>query len=252
MKLKERLKANTLSIGSWVTIGHHSIVEIMASAGFDWLVIDMEHSAISLAKAQELIMVIQSKNMAALVRVGANDELIIKQIMDAGADGVVVPMINTKEDAEKAVKSVQYPPGGNRGVGLARAQEYGIGFDEYKEWLKNNSIIIVQIEHKDAVENIDEIISVEGIDGTIIGPYDMSASFDIPGELHSPILLNAIKKVEKACQDANFPLGYHVIKPNQLEVQVKADSGYSFIAFRLDFFFLGEKVREEMDALNNE
>ena len=136
MKLKERLKANTLSIGSWVTIGHHSIVEIMASAGFDWLVIDMEHSAISLAKAQELIMVIQSKNMAALVRVGANDELIIKQIMDAGADGVVVPMINTKEDAEKAVKSVQYPPGGNRGVGLARAQEYGIGFDEYKEWLK--------------------------------------------------------------------------------------------------------------------
>jgi 2-dehydro-3-deoxyglucarate aldolase len=251
MKLKNKLKENTLSIGSWITIGHHSIVEIMATAGFDWLVIDMEHSTITLDKAQELILTIQSKNMAALVRVGANDALIIKQIMDAGADGIVVPMINTKEDAEKTVRAVKYPPKGKRGVGLARAQNYGIGFNEYKEWLNNDSIVIAQIEHKKAVGNIEEIISVDGIDGIIIGPYDMSASFGIPGELDSPILLKAIKKVEIACKSSNFPLGFHVIEPEHKDLQEKVKLGYSFIAFSLDFFFLGKKARAEMEEIHH-
>lgn len=246
MILKQSLKNNELTIGSWITMGHNSIVEIMATAGFDWLTIDMEHSAITLDIAQNLIAAIKANKMDALVRVGKNDELIIKQIMDAGADGVVVPMVNTKEDAEKAVESVRYPPQGIRGVGLARAQDYGIGFDSYKDWLKKESIIIAQIEHKDAVENIDDIISVDGIDGTIIGPYDMSASFGIPGELDSPILLDAIKKVEISCKESNFPLGYHIIKPNHVEVQHKIDLGYTFIGFSLDFFFLGEKARKEM------
>jgi 2-dehydro-3-deoxyglucarate aldolase len=252
MNLKEKLTKNKLSIGSWVTIGHHSIVEIMASAGFDWLTIDMEHSAITLEKAQELILTIQSKKMTALVRVGKNDELIIKQVLDAGADGVIIPMVCNKADAERAVKAVKYPPQGNRGVGLARAQNYGIGFEEYKRWLTDESIVIAQIEHKDAVKNINEIIDVEGIDGLIIGPYDMSASFGIPGELNSPILLDAVKKVEEVCVAANFPLGYHVIKPNHQDIKEKIDLGYSFIGFSLDFFFLGEKAREEMEKIKND
>jgi len=252
MNLKQSLKKCELTIGSWITIGHSSIVEIMATAGFDWLTVDMEHSAITLDIAQNLIATIKANKMDALVRVGKNDELIIKHVMDAGADGVIVPMINTKEDAEKAVKSVKYPPQGDRGVGLARAQNYGIGFDEYKEWLNNDSIVIAQIEQKKAVENIEEIIAVNGIDGIIIGPYDMSASYGFAGELDNEILLNAISTVEKACKAADFALGYHIIKPNHLEVQEKIDLGYSFIGFSLDFFFLGDKARDEMEALNNE
>jgi 2-keto-3-deoxy-L-rhamnonate aldolase RhmA len=252
MSLKTKLKNNSLTIGSWLTIGHTSIIEIMATAGFDWLTIDMEHSAITLDKAQELILAIQSKDMDALVRVGKNDELIIKQVMDAGADGVIVPMVCSKDDAERAVASVKYPPFGKRGVGLARAQNYGIGFNEYKEWLNNDSIVIAQIEHKKAVENIEEIISVDGIDGIIIGPYDMSASYGFTGELDNEILLNAILTVEKACKAADFALGYHIIKSNHIEVQEKIDLGYSFIGFSLDFFFLGDKARDEMEALNNE
>jgi len=251
MSLKKKLNRNRLTIGSWVTIGHTSIIEIMATAGFDWLTIDMEHSAITLDKAQGLILAIQSKGMAALVRVGKNDELIIKQVMDAGADGVIVPMVCSKDDAKRAVASVKYPPFGKRGVGLARAQNYGIGFDEYKEWLNNDSIVIAQIEHKDAVENIEDIISVDGIDGTIIGPYDLSASLGIPGELNNTLLTEAINRVEKVCINANFPLGYHVIKPSHEEVQEKVDLGYTFIGFSLDFFFIGEKVREEMEKLKN-
>jgi 2-dehydro-3-deoxyglucarate aldolase len=252
MNFKDKLKTKTLSIGSWITIGHHSIVEIMATAGFDWLVIDMEHSAITLEKAQELILTIQSKDMVALVRVGKNDELIIKQVMDAGADGVIVPMVCSKKDAERAVASVKYPPFGKRGVGLARAQNYGINFDKYKEWLSNESIVIIQIEHKDAIENIEEIISVDGIDSAIIGPYDLSASLGIAGELNNTILKDAISRFEKVCINADFPFGYHIIKPNHTEVQEKVELGYSFIGFSLDFFFIGDKVREEMEKLKNE
>ncbi len=252
MNLKEKLTNNNLSIGSWVTIGHHSIVEIMASAGFDWLAIDMEHSAISLEKAQELILTIQSKNMSALVRVGKNDELIIKQVMDAGAEGVIVPMVNNMGDALKAVNAVKYPPGGKRGVGLARAQNYGIGFDEYKEWQSKHSVVIAQIEHIQAVEKIEEIISVEGIDGIIIGPYDLSASLKIPGELENEELVNAVNHVKSVCKEHNHPLGYHIIKPDYKEVQSKIEDGYSFIGFSLDFFFLGEKARSEMEQIKND
>ena len=109
--------------------------------------------------------------------------------------------------------------------------------------------MIAQIEHKDAVKNIENIINVDGIDGLIIGPYDLSASLGIPGELNSPLLAKSIKTVETVCKKAGFPLGYHVIKPNHKEVQYKIDLGYTFIGFSLDFFFLGEKAREEMEEL---
>ena len=111
-------------------------------------------------------------------------------------------------------------------------------------------MVIAQIEHKDAIENIEKIISVDGIDGVIIGPYDLSASLGIPGELNNDILKDAIAKFEKACSNAKFPFGYHIIKPNHLEVQEKVKLGYSFIGFSIDFFFLGDKLREEMEAIN--
>ena len=249
---KQKLKSNKVSIGSWITIGHYSVIEIMASAHFDWLAIDMEHSAITLDKAQELIMAIQAQNIEALVRVGKNDELLIKRVMDAGANGVIVPMICNKEDAEYAVASVRYPPEGKRGVGLSRAQKYGLGFNEYKEWVNSKSVIIAQIEHEDAVQNIEEIIKVNGIDGIIIGPYDLSASLGIPGELNSPLLTESLMIVEKVCKEVGFPLGYHVINPEFQDVLKKINAGYTFIGFSLDFFFLGNKVRFEMKGLKSE
>jgi len=120
-----------ISIGSWITLGHFSIAEIMANAGFDWLCIDLEHSVIDYYEAEQLIATIESNGCVPYVRVGANDPTIIKRVLDAGAKGVIVPMVNTPEDAQKAVNASKYPPKGNRGVGLARAQGYGFSFDEY-------------------------------------------------------------------------------------------------------------------------
>ena len=124
-------KLSGISIGSWITLGHFSIAEIMADSGFDWLCIDMEHSVIDYYGAEQLIAAIQSKGCIPYVRVGANDPLIIKRVLDAGAKGVIVPMVNSKKEAKKAVDAVKYPPVGTRGVGLARAQGYGFNFEKF-------------------------------------------------------------------------------------------------------------------------
>ena len=160
IKLKEKLKNNAPTLGSWITLGHPSIAEIMASSGFDWLTVDMEHSVITLDIAQQLIQIIETSGVVPLVRVGENSPNLIKRVMDAGAYGVIVPMVNSKKDALLAVNSVKYPPVGIRGVGLARAQGYGFNFKEYKKWLEKDSIVIVQIEHIEAINNLEDILSL--------------------------------------------------------------------------------------------
>ncbi len=249
--LKLKLKENQLTIGSWVTIGHQSIIEIMSTAGFDWLTIDMEHSVIDLPTAQNLIGHIQGKGMDALVRVGKNEEVVIKRILDAGADGVIVPMVNSKEDAIQAINFAKYPPLGKRGVGLARAQNYGIGFEEYKDALENDIIVIAQIEHIDGVKNLRDILSVEGIDGTIIGPYDLSGSMNKPGQFYDQDVIDAIKEVKKVSKEMNKPLGFHIIQPDYELMEEKINDGFNFLAFSLDFLFLGNSARNQMRTLKN-
>lgn len=248
-KLKKALKNNELTLGTWVTLGHNSIIEVMASGGFDWITIDMEHSVIELEKTQELISTIHANGMEALVRVGENNPNLIKRIMDAGSDGVIVSMVNSREDAKKAVNAVKYPPIGKRGVGLARAQNYGIGFEEYKKWLNESSVVIVQIEHIDAVTNIEEIISTPGVDGMIIGPYDLSGSLNVPGDFENELVKEALNKVESVCKEKNFPLGFHIVGTDYRLVTEKITQGYRFMAYSLDFMFLGDMLREGMKKI---
>ena len=249
MKLKYKLINNKLTIGSWITIGHTSVVEIMASAGFEWLVVDMEHTSIDLATAHSLIATIQANGLKALVRVSKNEEVIIKKVLDIGADGIIVPMVKSKEDAIKAIDFAKYPPIGKRGVGLFRAQKYGIGFDEYKKWVNEELVIIAQIEHIEAVENIEKIITTDGIDGVIIGPYDLSGSMGFPGEYHRENVKQAIAKVLDVCKKHSFPSGFHVIDSDPTKLQEKIDEGCTFLAYSLDFFFLGDSARAGMKKI---
>lgn len=251
MNLKKTLQNNELSIGSWITIGHPSIVDVMSSAGFDWLVIDIEHTSIDLSTAHNLIATIQSKGMKALVRVSKNEEVIIKRILDMGADGIVVPMVNSKQDAMDAINYAKYPPVGKRGVGLFRAQNYGLGFEEYKKWVNDELVIIAQIEHINAVENINEILQVDGIDGTIIGPYDLSGSMGIPGDYYKEDVQNAILTVKEACKRHNKPYGFHVIESDPSSLQARIAEGCTFLAYSVDFFFLGDSVRNGMKKIKD-
>lgn len=247
--LKHKLQNNELTIGSWITLGHPAIAEIMAKSGFDWLTVDMEHSAITLHEAQQLIQVIELSDCVPLVRVGENNPNLIKRVMDAGAYGVIVPMINNAKDAKDAVEAVKYPPIGKRGVGLARAQGYGTDFDNYKKWVENDSIVIVQIEHIDAVMNIDEILATEGVDGFIIGPYDLSGSLGIPGDFNHPKVIEALEHVKNAAQRANIIAGFHVVPPEPEQVKIKINEKYRFIAYSLDTLLLAETCQKDLDLI---
>jgi 2-dehydro-3-deoxyglucarate aldolase len=221
----------------------------MADAGFDWLCVDMEHSVTDYFEAQQLIATIQAKGIKAYVRVGENNTRIIKRVLDAGADGIIVPMVNSKEEAIKVVNSVKYPPLGKRGVGLARAQKYGFGFENYKDNEAGDIKIIVQIEHVDAVNNLEEILSLDAIDGTFIGPYDLSGSMGKPGRYDDDDVKKLLHKYEDIAKKYNKLIGFHVIQPDYQLVLDKIDKGYNFIAFSLDTLFLGSIARNQMNKL---
>lgn len=249
--LKRRLANNELTIGSWVTLGHPSIAEIMASAGFDWLVIDAEHSVISLSEIQTLILAMDAHDCPAIVRLTSNDPNQIKRVMDAGATGIMVPLINSAADAEAAVRHTYYPPQGTRGVGLARAQAYGAGFKPYIDWLSNHAVVVVMIEHRDAVDNIDEILDVEGVDAFIIGPYDLSASMGMPGEVSHPDVLDAIAHTLKAGLAHGKTGGIHVVEPDREELYRQIDSGYRFLGYALDIRILDSLCRRDLGEIRN-
>eukprot|EP01029_Cantina_marsupialis_P024053 TRINITY_DN609562_c0_g1_i1.p1 TRINITY_DN609562_c0_g1~~TRINITY_DN609562_c0_g1_i1.p1 ORF type:complete len:255 (-),score=38.47 TRINITY_DN609562_c0_g1_i1:758-1522(-) len=242
--LKNKMLNRERTIGSWLTIGSTVTAEIMARAGYDWLTVDMEHSAITLDIAQDMIRVIDLSGVPVLVRVGHNQPNLIKRVMDCGAAGVIVPMVNSAEEAEQAVASVKYPPRGFRGVGLARAQDYGWGFEEYKQWNEDNSIVVVQVEHIDSVNNLDAILDVDGVDGFIVGPYDLSGSLGVPGQFDHPDVVAALDKVRKVSEERNALSGFHVISPDMEPLQAKYDEGYKFIAHSLDIMFLGASARD--------
>lgn len=249
--LKKSLAGGKLTLGSWITFADTAAVEIMAKSGFDWLAVDMEHSPIDISAAQHLIQVIELCGTVPLVRVSSNDPIIIKRVMDAGAYGVIIPMINNAEDARKAISAVKYPPLGTRGVGLARAQGYGKSFEEYRDTINSQSVVIFQIEHKEAVENIDEILDVKGADALIIGPYDMSGSYGIPGEFDHPLMKNALARVLKAAKKSGMPLGIHIVYPDPRMLRKRIKEGYPFIAYGVDMIFLLEQCRQAMRSFRD-
>lgn len=251
MGIKQKLHKRELTIGSWLMLGNASVVEVMKHAGFEWLVIDLEHTAIDLDKTRELITTIQACGMEALVRVSKNEEVIIKRVLDIGADGIIVPTVCGRKDAEQAVAYSKYPPEGIRGVGLYRAQSYGLAFDEYKEWVKNGLTIIAQVEHVDGVNNIEEIIAVPGIDGVIIGPYDMSASMGYPGEFYRDDVQFAVSKVFDACISSEKSVGFHVVETSPEVVARRISEGCNLIAYSIDYFFLRDSAIECVKSLKD-
>ena len=245
-KIKQTFKEGKVSIGSWMSMAHVSIAEILASAGYDWVVIETEHTAIDVSEVLRLIIAIEGRGAIPLVRLAWNDPIQAKAVMDSGAAGLLVPMVNSKADVELAVKGVKYPPLGFRGAGLARAQGYGVTFDEYVSAANHDSLLFVQIEHIDAVQNINEIVSVPGIDGTFIGPYDLSLSMGLAGQLHHPDVEAAKRRVLEATKAHGLAPGIHLVHPDTAAEELKqcVALGYRFIALGTDILFLGDPCRK--------
>jgi 2-dehydro-3-deoxyglucarate aldolase len=242
--LKCRLATSEVTFGSWIQLGQAAIAEIMAAAGYDWIVVDLEHSVISLREAEEMIRIIRMSGVDPLIRLSKNDPVQIKRVMDAGAEGVIVPMVKTAAEIAEAVAAVRYPPFGTRGVGLARAQGYGTRFQEYRSWVATDSVIIAQIEHIEGVRNLGPILSTPGVAGFIVGPYDLSASLGVPGEFDHPDVRAALAEIRRvSALHPAIAAGYHVVPPRPELVAQQIDEGYRFIAYSTDMIFLGEACR---------
>lgn len=247
--LKGKLATGKRVIGSWITIPDPAVAEIMARAGFEFLTVDMEHSPITLAGAAELIRVISLCGVCPLVRLSSNDPTLTKRVLDAGAGGIIVPMVNSEEEAQAAVGGAKYPPAGYRSVGLSRAQGYGTSFEEYFRAANDDILVIVQIEHKKAVADIDAILGVPGLDAFLIGPYDLSASMGRPGDFSDPEVAAALARVAAAGRAHGVPAGFHAVAPSPDGLLERINEGFALVAYSVDFLLLGETCRRDVAAI---
>lgn len=247
--IKDKLRNGKTVIGAWLTIGHTTIADLMSRQDVDFVCIDMEHTPIDFTLSQNMIITIQGNKKAALVRVGKNDEVLIKKALDSGADGIIVPMIKNADEVKEALSYAYYPPRGNRGVGLVRANGYSTRFNEYKKDQPENILFVAQIEHKDAVKNLRQIAEVPGVDATIIGPYDLSGSMGFPGDFDNQDVVNALSEYDSICEEKKMPKGYHVVEPDADLVNQKISENYQFIAFGVDFMFILKKMEKEIKKI---
>lgn len=234
--------------GTLLSMSAPQVAEIISDSGFDWVLIDMEHSAISLESVQNALQIMGDKILK-IVRVPGNDAIWIKRVLDTGCDGILVPMVNTAEEALQVVQSSKYPLEGRRSVGLSRAHRYGPAFKDYVENANRDLMIMIQIEHMDGVKNIDEILKVKGIDSIFVGPYDLSASMGLTGQLDHPDVKAAIDLIKDKCRQAGLPYGIFGMTAESLIPE--AEDGCTFLLCGVDCAILVNSYKNLLKKLKS-
>lgn len=237
--IRNKLLKGEITVGTWQQIPHSSISEILSCAGYDWIAIDMEHGSINVGDLADLFRAIELNNVLPLARLAEPTPKQCKQALDAGAGGVIVPMVESGDQLLAIRNSCCWPPSGIRGVGFSRANLFGKYFEQYiKE--AQSPIIVAQIESIEAVNNLEDIIKVEGLDAIMIGPYDLSASLGVLGEYDNPLYLKALDDIGALCKKYNMALGDHIVFPDNELYNKRVSEGYQFIAYGTDGVFLNE------------
>lgn len=243
-KIKEALKNREVTIGTWIQSGNPTIAEVLAETDFEWIAADCEHTDIEIGKYTQVIRSMYGRGVVPFARVRENDTLAIRQVLDMGAQGIIVPLVNNAEEARRAVLAATYPPKGIRGFSFARANRWGLDFDEYAKNANDDICVIVMIESKEAVDNIDEILSVEGIDGIFVGPYDMSGSYGVTGQTDHPMMVEACERVAQACKHHKKSAGMHILFPTEQAIRKALNDGYTFLALSIDILFMREQANK--------
>jgi 2-keto-3-deoxy-L-rhamnonate aldolase RhmA len=240
-RLKRDLAAGKVCLGATITINSPAVAEIMSHIGLDWLWFETEHSSLTLDNVLTMLQATNGADVSTVIRVPWNDKTMIKRALDLGPDGIIVPLVNTREEAEAAVRAMKYPPLGERGAGLARAQCYGLHMGEYMETANHEVTTILMIEHIQAVENIDEILKVKGVDSVMVGALDLSGSMGMLGQTGDPKVEGAIQKVLASCKKAKVPCGIITVAPEQANERIK--QGFTNIIMGIDVLFLHSAAR---------
>lgn len=237
-RIRNKLLNHEPSIGSWMQIPHPSIAEILGAAGYDWIVIDMEHGSVGVDQLPNLFRAIEiSGKSLPIVRLIQGNEVECKRALDAGAGGVIVPAITNAEQLKKIIQYSTWPPTGIRGVGYSRANLFGKYFEEYK-MESQCPIIIAMIENVEGVTHLREICKTPGLDAIFIGPYDLSASLGCIGDFNSNLFTETIEHIYETCRSCQIPYGIHVVKPDLQLLKDSISSGAQFIAYSIDAVLL--------------
>jgi 2-dehydro-3-deoxyglucarate aldolase len=252
--LKQKLRNREQLFAGWISYAHPSITETFAMAGFDFMAIDIEHTTITTEQAQRIIAASQAQGVPCLPRPVSHSNDWIKPLLESGADGMVIQMVNNEEELKNLIQHIYYPPIGNRSYGVNRAHDYGFSLDKYfSEWNKSASFII-QVESIEAVNNIENLLSFDEVDGVMIGPYDMSGSLGVPGQTSHPLVIEASLKVIEACKRHGKSCGTQVADASTESVQNLFDLGYTFAILGSDLFVLwkwAEQMEKVMASMRN-
>jgi 2-keto-3-deoxy-L-rhamnonate aldolase RhmA len=253
-QLREKLRGRERLFGGWVSYAHPSITETFAHAAFDFIAIDMEHSTISIEQAQRIIAASQAYGVPCLPRPVSHSNDWIKPLLESGADGLIVQMVNTPEEVSAIVAHAKFPPLGRRSFGVNRAQGYGFDFDAYIDSWNATSSLIIQVESVEAVRNIDVLVAADEIDGVMVGPYDISGSLGVPGQLSHPLVVEASRKVIAACDRFGKSCGTQVADASEEAINRLFELGYTYAILGSDLFVLtswAAKMRDVMGAMRS-
>lgn len=241
---KTRLRDRELFIGTLVTLSSPDVAEIMSRVGFDYLWIDLEHTPLDFVHAQRMVQAVGGR-CPCLVRIPENKEVWIKKALDTGCDGIVVPQVRSAAEAEAVVRWSLYPPEGERSVGVSRAHRYGMGFQEYVEKANDELVIVLQVEHVEGVQSVGSIVEVEGIDAILVGPFDLSGSLGVLGQIDHPDVGTAIEAVTRHCEGAGVTLGIFAVDAAYARDAIA--QGFSLIALGMDAFYLWQSAKAALE-----
>lgn len=242
-RLPQLLKKGEVAFGSWVTIGNPEVVEMLSLLGFDWLLLDAEHAPLDMQLLEYMLMAARGE-ATPLIRVPANDPVYVKRVLDIGAAGVLFPLVSTAEEAKLAVRSTRYPPTGIRGVGPRRAANYGLCSSAYFD-KASEVMVIVQIETREAVENIESILSIEGVNAFFIGPNDLSFSYGCRSWKEEPVM-KAFERVAEASRSTGVPGGMYCSDDESLKHAISL--GFKLIALGSDYRYLIAGARARLEG----
>jgi 4-hydroxy-2-oxoheptanedioate aldolase len=241
-KFKENLKQGVQQLGIWNTIGGNTVPEALANCGFDWVLVDTEHAAVETVEVISSLQAIAGNpEVSAVVRPAANDPVLIKRVLDMGALTLLLPYVQTAEEARSAVKSISYGPKGVRGIaGSTRATRYGL-VENYFQNARDEICLLVQVESIKAIQELEQIATTDGIDGVFIGPGDLSSSMGYPGELEHPEVVSVIKDALNLLNKLNVPSG--ILALNTASANMYMEQGTKFTAVGVDLVLLTDAAR---------
>lgn len=248
--LKQRLKQGETLNGCWLNLGSALTAEIVGQAGFDWVLIDLEHGAGVEKDVLAQLQALESTPTAALVRVESAESPRISRILDMGAEGIMCPKVDDAREAQKVVSGLHYPPFGNRGVAkMVRATQFAQNFDTYYATSKETILGIVQIETLESLNHLDAIAAVEGVDVLFIGPADLSMAMGIFGQFDHPTFVTAVHNIVQAAEKAGKATGILLFNPDDYDKY--RNLGIRFIACGADATFVANGARTMAAKLNS-